>query len=472
MYQLQGLRRTICFEVIMIYISISSLGKSQVMFELMDGEYNEVVFVGETDITLRCSYTGDLTIETVTIMDQNGNNVIEEIKTIYAEYRINSVAMSDGGMYKCNVRFTCMDRREVTEVATLDLNVKYDNSPQCVRNGTVGEPYKPGDWILLSCYCREMDTCSWTSTVVNSGNTAHFLPLNEMVIHKGKAIRKVKVHYTSSTDPNTRYDCFSGSASTSRCAIAPESESSNDIIINTMETVTSTDVCSPPTSESMSTERIFVDSTTSNVTEMSDSQNRFIVIGVSLVSLLVVFVVVLIVYCFCRETNKPNCRVKKDDKKTKDTTPNDKDESDYNTPYYNHTYQRTITDVFRDNNVTYDDINDNSHAYDSPSMQMMDVVETSLPDDNYRKVDSPKQSQRHVVKIGSSRGRHDESKTVRSVESQSIPSENREPILDTNVDKEKLNMPYYTVNESEWDSSLPGKISVSTTEYAMVNKDN
>ncbi|PIK43065.1 hypothetical protein BSL78_20071 [Apostichopus japonicus] len=454
----------------------------------MDGEYNEVVFVGETDITLRCSYNGNLIVDTVAIMDQNGNIVTEEINTILVEYRINTVAISDGGMYKCNVRSTYMDRTEVTEVATLDLNVKYDTSPQCFRNGTVGEPYKPGNLILLSCYCREMDMCLWSSNVIDSGQAVLLTPLDEMVIHKGKAIRRVILHYTSSTDPNTRYYCFSGSASTDRCAIGPESESSNDTIIESMETVTSTDVCLPPTSVPMLKEGIFSDSTTSKVTEIRDTTNRLngqdsselangnlvlivIVIGVSVVSLLMVFVVVLIVYRFCGKQNKSNRKVK-DDKKTKDTTPNDKHETDYNTPYYNHTYQRTITDVFRDNNATYDDINDNSHAYDSPSMQMRDAVETSLPDDNYTQVDSPKQSQRHVVKIGSSRGRHDESKTVRSVESQPIPSENREPILDTNVDKEKLNMPYYTVNESEWDSSLPGKISVSTTEYAMVNKDN
>ncbi|PIK45027.1 hypothetical protein BSL78_18119 [Apostichopus japonicus] len=433
----------------------------------MDGEYNEVVFVGETDITLRCSYNGNLTVDTVTIMDQNGNIVTEEIKTICAEYRINTVAMSDGGMYKCNVRSTYMDGTEVTEVATLDLNVKDDNNPQCFRNGTVGEPYKPGDWILLSCYCREMITCSWISTVIDSGQADPLLPLDEMVIHKGKAIRRVIVHYTSSTDSNTRYICFSGS--TSRCDIGPGSRSSNDTIVNSMETVTSTDICSPSTSEPMSTEGIFVDSTTSNVTEMSDTKNRLIVIGVSLVSLLMVFVVVLIVYRYCLKPNKSNRKVKKDDKKTKDTTPNDKHETDYNTPYYNHTYQRTITNVFRDNNATYDDINDNSHAYDSPSMQMKDVVETSLPDDNYTKGDSPKQSQRHTGKIGSSSGRLKESKMVRSVESKPIPSGNREPILDTNDDE---NMPYYTVNESEWDSSVPGNISVSTTEYAMVNKDN
>ncbi|PIK45026.1 hypothetical protein BSL78_18118 [Apostichopus japonicus] len=300
------------------------------MFELMDGEYNEVVFVGETDITLQCSYTGNLTVDTVAIMDQNGNNVTEEIKTICAEYRINTVAMSDGGMYKCNVRSTYMNGTELTEVATLDLNVKFDTSPQCVRNGTVGKPYKPGDWILLSCYCREMDTCLWSFNVKDSGQAVLLTPLYEIMKHKGKAIRRVIVHYTSSTDPNTRYDCFSGSAATDRCEIGPESESSNDIIINSMETVTPPDDCSSSTTDGTSSDGITLEKTTVKVTTkdtpaMDDfsSQNNdnpfviVIVIGVSSAGLLAVVVVFLIVFIFCGGRKKANRKVK-DDKRAND----------------------------------------------------------------------------------------------------------------------------------------------------------
>ncbi|PIK43064.1 hypothetical protein BSL78_20070 [Apostichopus japonicus] len=434
----------------------------------MDGEYNEVVFVGETDITLRCLYNGNLNVDTVTIMDQNGNIVTEEIKTICAEYRINTVAMSDGGMYKCYVRSTYMDRTEVTEVATLDLNVKYDTSPQCFRNGTVGDPYKPGDWILLSCYCKEIDMCLWSSTVIGSTQADPLPPLYEMVIHKGKAIRRVIVHYTSSTDNNTRYDCFSGSASTDRCEIGPRNESSNDTIINSMETVTSTDVCSSLTTEGTSSDGIILEKTTVQVTakdttamDDSSSQNNdnpfviVIVTGVSAAGLLAVVVVFLIVFIFCGGRKKANRKVK-DNKMA-----NDDHKADYlNGTHLNGAYQQTSTEGIS---------NDDSHTYDSPPMKGSDVI--SLPDDNYAELDQAKLSQ--MSSIGT-HGKSDMAQAVGSdFQGRPIPLENREAILDNKANEEEnLSMLYAKIDKTKRKSNVPGNRPVSTTPYAMVDKNN
>ncbi|PIK43066.1 hypothetical protein BSL78_20072 [Apostichopus japonicus] len=442
----------------------------------MDGEYNEVVFVGETDITLRCSYNGNLTIETVTIMDQNGNNVTEEIKKIFAEYRINTAAISDGGMYKCNVRYTCMDGREVTEVTKLDVNVKFDTSPQCVRNGTVGEPYKPGDWILLSCYCREIETCSWISSVEGSGQSDTLSPFDEIVIHKGKVIRRVIVHYKSSTDPNTKYVCFSGQTETSRCEIGPQSKSSNDFIINSMETVTSTDICSPPTTESMSKEVIFLDSMTSKATEMRDTTNRvnmdnsvqqntnnmsytvFVISG-SVVTLLTVVIVILTVFILCGGRNKRDQKARVDNM-TRNNTYKEDNEANRNTPHYNSAFIHSSSSVVSDDNCN--GITDDSHTYDSPPMNIMNEAVTSVPDETYGEVESTKLPD--VTKTGSAkRSRDDDSGKVRFAASdfqrRPTPSErrNRGSGLDNNDVEEDISMLYAKIDKSKRKSTLLGR---------------
>ncbi|PIK45028.1 hypothetical protein BSL78_18120 [Apostichopus japonicus] len=439
----------------------------------MDGEYNEVVFVSETDITLRCSYTGNLTVDTVAIIDQNGNIVTEEIKTICAEYRINTAAMTEGGMYKCNVTSTYMDGREVTEVATLDLNVKFDTSPRCFRNGTVGEPYKPGDWILLSCYCREMDMCAWLSTVEGSGRADFLTPLDEMVIHKGKAIRRAIVHYTSSTDPNTRYVCFSGSAETDRCAIGSESESPNDNIMNSMETVTSTDICSPTTTESMSKEGIFLDSMTSKATErdtnrvnmdnsvLQNTNNMsyivFVISG-SVVTLLTVVIVILTVFILCGGRNKRDQKARVENM-TRNNTHNEDNKANRNTPHYNDAFIHISPSVVIDDNCNGS--TDDSHTYDSPPMNIMNAVVTSVPDETYGELESTKLPD--VTKTGSAkRSRDDDSGKVHFVASdfqrRPTPSErrNRGSGLDNNDDEEDISMLYAKIDKSKRKSTLLG----------------
>ncbi|PIK43068.1 hypothetical protein BSL78_20074 [Apostichopus japonicus] len=136
----------------------------------MDTEFNEVIFIGERDVVLKCTYSG-LNSAVIQIVSPSGTILKENRELNSIQYVISEVvSQMDGGSYVCNLTRTCEnDGGMVTEVASLHLYVQQTTSPRCVRNGTTGEAYQPGDWLLMSCYCKEGDMASGPQ-VISSGD--------------------------------------------------------------------------------------------------------------------------------------------------------------------------------------------------------------------------------------------------------------------------------------------------------------
>lgn len=213
----------------------------QVSFELVNSDVNKVIFVGEKNITMRCSVIGtaDIIIRTLRIYDQIqrvvAQNMLGENRL---EYTIDEVSLSDvhAGLYTCGVQFNTKDSKtvpqNVRENATmLYLNVR-KGGPQCFRNGTEGTPYQNGDRLSMSCYCKTMEPCGWIKMI--DGRCFSLPQLTKTFTHRSKTIYQVIDEYSSS-DPNSiSYVCrnavLSKQASQS-CIVGPQSKSSCDAII-------------------------------------------------------------------------------------------------------------------------------------------------------------------------------------------------------------------------------------------------
>lgn len=199
-----------------------------VSFALEERAVNEVIFVEEKDIVIRCHAIG-LSGEFIMRIYHEGKGEIARTKSKNClEYTIEQVSSSDNGTYTCNVSYTGERGSIETEAQTLQMNVQV-SGPQCFRNGTKGVAYQNGDLILMSCYCLvEMQGCFWLSTVPGSRNGER-LDHNK-TNHHSKYILRVLIRHNSNTS-KTRYDCANGYSR--GCSIGPENESSKDMIINT-----------------------------------------------------------------------------------------------------------------------------------------------------------------------------------------------------------------------------------------------
>ncbi|KAJ8031333.1 hypothetical protein HOLleu_28033 [Holothuria leucospilota] len=203
-------------------------GKAQnVVFELLDSEVNEVIFVGERDIVLNCSVRC-VTNAVITIKRGESVMVTSDRNDGYLEYNIDEVLMGDNGEYTCTVSYVDVNTGlNVTEMETLNLNFK-EERPQCFRNGTEGEPFQVGDLLLMSCYCLEDDACLWVRSIDGEG-TATVVPVFETISYRGKKIQRIKEEYTIFTNINIRYDCIVGQKF---CSIGPQVKSTEDTIVN------------------------------------------------------------------------------------------------------------------------------------------------------------------------------------------------------------------------------------------------
>ncbi|KAJ8031592.1 hypothetical protein HOLleu_24831 [Holothuria leucospilota] len=236
----------IVFTSLLVYYSVGT--PLDISFELEDSDINEIVFVDETDIVLRCYVAGEANDYTLSIEHENRHDpVLQSRNDNCLKHLIQKATMNDGGEYTCNVSFIGVDGSTQTTAKTLYLNVQDGISPKCFRNGTAGQPYNNGDLLLMTCYCRHKDRpCSWISTVSGSQRAIIEIPYETKNRFDKMILRLlVKVGSSNSTISTTRYDCANGPASTQRCQIGPQMDSSTDVIINsnTEDTFTGTVDC-------------------------------------------------------------------------------------------------------------------------------------------------------------------------------------------------------------------------------------
>ncbi|KAJ8031334.1 hypothetical protein HOLleu_28034 [Holothuria leucospilota] len=221
-------------KLVLIFLTVfkSQSNAQNLVFELLDSEVNEVIFVGERDIVLNCSVRC-VTNAVITIKSEESLIVMSAINVGYLEYNIEEVLLGDNGEYSCTVSyFDVYTGLNVTEIKTLHLNFK-EEGPQCFRNGTVGEPFQVGDLLLMSCYCLEDDGCKWTSTIVGTGQAVSLESVNKT--YRGKKIQRILKEYTIFTNTNTRYDCFKPLEVSSKfCSIGPQESSSEDTVVNSV----------------------------------------------------------------------------------------------------------------------------------------------------------------------------------------------------------------------------------------------
>lgn len=308
------------------------VGNGRVIFELMNSEINEVVFVGEMGITFKCSVDGsESTGAKVQIVDPKGNILAEDYQRMYVNYIIERVKMDDGGLYTCNVTHMGVDGNAAAETANLSLNVQDGSSPRCFRNGSVGQPYKPGDRLLLSCYCRGMGKCRWISTVEGSSRGIALTPEEESV--NGKKIVRVLIQYTSDTDNSTSYHCLLSTMISINCPIGPLANSKNDIIINPMENLPSSEKYLNLTSQLLTTSKGSALETTlesSSMRALDDSNSLVItilfIVGAVSVGLILLIILTVFVICISGFGRKKTYPREENESKTKSIKDSDNDD--------------------------------------------------------------------------------------------------------------------------------------------------
>lgn len=210
----------------------------QVSFELVNSDVNKVIFVGEKNITMRCSVieTADIIIwiydqrQRVVAQNRHGENRLE--------YTIDEVSLSDvhAGLYTCGVQFITKGSRKIEQKVRENATVLYLNvrqgGPQCFRNGTEGTPYQNGDRLSMSCYCKTMEPCGWIKMI--DGRCFSLSKHTKTFTYRNKTIYQVIEKY-SSNDPNSvSYVCRNAVLSqqvSQSCVIGPQSKSSCDVII-------------------------------------------------------------------------------------------------------------------------------------------------------------------------------------------------------------------------------------------------
>lgn len=283
-----------------------------VKFELVDGEFNEVIFVGEKDIILNCSVT---CVKSSEITIKHGDLEIARNITNdgYLQYHIEDVSLEHHGRYACIVSFIDISTGlNNTEMETLILNIQ-KSGPQCFRNGTEGKSYQEGDLLLISCYCLENDSCVWTATIEGAGTAVHLNSIFERTLHRGKEIQRLLEEYVMSTNMDVRYDCIRISGQNNFCSIGPQKISSQDMVINS---VPSSDTASrekshcdlfPTSTSDIST----FQSTASQTLEASSGvlvQNYEFVIGIvtagGIITIVILQTVIILIFVKCRKRNR------------------------------------------------------------------------------------------------------------------------------------------------------------------------
>ncbi|KAJ8031327.1 hypothetical protein HOLleu_28023 [Holothuria leucospilota] len=214
-------------QVISLFLCACCPLATQLSFDLEDSEFNQVVFVGETDILMRCSDPSTTENSgancSMKIQDQK-KKVISESNQCqnYLEYKIQKVSFSDGGLYTCIVSFVINTGHTLAwrqENRTLYLNV-HNGGPQCLDNG---QPYRIGDMLVMSCYCWPTESCEWVKHV--GGKRWKVVDNSKIIRHHEKTIQRVRSEITPfNGSTNVTFVCES------QASIGNESRSS--VIIN------------------------------------------------------------------------------------------------------------------------------------------------------------------------------------------------------------------------------------------------
>ena len=207
----------------------------EVILEIKDGDLNQVIFVGERDITLICHVSNtlhaDVRISKIGGASVATNNAVGNC----VEYNIQEVTEQDDGDYSCTARYEDENTGRIVEMSKL-LSVKVRNTSRsvCLRNGSrLHEEYKEGDTLLLSCYCVDILGCIWSRTVVGS-EIGESVPTIYTFEHNNKVLQQIVIGPLTSIDITVRYDCLHGSATKERCSIGPANVSINDSILPTI----------------------------------------------------------------------------------------------------------------------------------------------------------------------------------------------------------------------------------------------
>lgn len=188
-----------------VVILLPLVGAREIYFLLGDSDVNEVVFVGERDIVMRCGVTSlppaDVKIQHNGIIVANNSKLGRDL-----QYSITEIKIEDGGNYTCTIKDI---DKQTTLLITLNLNVHFKLTPQCIHNGTEGIPYVEGDVTLLSCYCPPHQVCSWARTIVDLRVANVTMPDEIKTVHNKTVSRIVVKGPIFAKGNGTRFDCFS-----------------------------------------------------------------------------------------------------------------------------------------------------------------------------------------------------------------------------------------------------------------------
>ncbi|PIK37911.1 hypothetical protein BSL78_25261 [Apostichopus japonicus] len=222
--------RLFAISLLLVQIDRVLCESQEVYFEIKDGNFNEVIFIGEKDIILICHVSNTLHANVTITKVGKGSVATNGGIGNCLEYNIQQVTEQNGGNYSCTSRYEDKNTGRMVEMSRmLSLNVRNNQSASCLRNGTgLHQAYSVGDVLLLSCYCDVSIQCNWIKAVVGSQTGENVPSMN--VQHNGKVIRRIVVGPVTSMDVTTRYDCSFGPSIDERCSIGPADESINDYI--------------------------------------------------------------------------------------------------------------------------------------------------------------------------------------------------------------------------------------------------
>ncbi|KAJ8030548.1 hypothetical protein HOLleu_27001 [Holothuria leucospilota] len=210
-----------------------SLGESQnLIFELEDRQFQEVIFPGDVTVAMICEITNVTTAEVEVTIDGKivANNSGQGNCLKFVISRIDG---NDNVKLTCSVRYyRGGNSLAVTENKTLILNVS-NRDHSCFRNGTsVNQPYQVGDVLLLSCYCRVTEPCIWTETAEGSLQGRALTTVEEKIYNNKKISRIIVGPFNSSGINTLRYDCSHGPTTKERCSVGPAKNSATDFILS------------------------------------------------------------------------------------------------------------------------------------------------------------------------------------------------------------------------------------------------
>lgn len=201
------------------FLLVPLVGTQQITFEVKDSEFNEVVFVGETEVNMECIIRGVQNVSSIKIQQRRTSHVIYSQGRTNLQFLLRNVSTNDGGYYRCSVTYIDMQSNSVeTQIRDLFLNV-VDNRPHCTYNGTKSFTYSENDVFSLTCYCLKTDSCLWIRSTEGSGMSS--LIATQTTFRGDKQIVTAVTGSLSDANEGVKFMCFYGSYFNQRCEIGP-----------------------------------------------------------------------------------------------------------------------------------------------------------------------------------------------------------------------------------------------------------